>query len=163
MNHCRLSCRNRNFQLSQDDSARIEGRRAIGYVSRCQKIICTRIDNNAIIPARGLDDNKSHSSGCVGDLPYVSDVNALVTVKRQRCFAETILSNFCDEADFRSQTRAPHCLIGSFPAKIHAIACSEKGLAAARQALNFHREPGRITADHRNFRSVQQTSLRNER
>ena len=91
----------------------------------------------------------------------MSDINALVAIKAQCQVTESIFSNLGDEADLRSQPGTAHRLIGTFTAVVHAITCSKKCLACARQALDLHGQPGRVTADDGDARGNQSGKLRN--
>ena len=77
---------------------------------------------------------------------YVGDINAFVAIEAESHFAERVRSNFGYEADAGSEPGAGHCLIGTFSAVVHAIACSQQGFAGAWHTLDFHGQTGGIAA-----------------
>ena len=93
----------------------------------------------------------------------MGNINALVAIKPQRHFAESILSDFGDETDSRAEPRTAHGLIRTLPAIVHAITGSQERLAGAREALNFHGQAGCVTAHDSNARNAQRQSLRSMR
>src|SRR6266853_385874 len=101
------------------------------------RLVRARINRDAVITA-GINNNETDSGGRAGGLRYMSDVDALVAIEPERHLAESVLANPGDKADSRPQPCARYRLIGTFSTKVHSIAHSEKRLAGAGQALNFH-------------------------